>query len=213
MERNFRSWFILLLSTTTQRYRFRFACRDLTYSSSVLFQNRIVISSSDLMWVTTSVSLVHCNNCTDFFQCDYISEINRKSSGYLCMIIQYAGVVLSSLVCAGNFQPAHCLHSSHLCQPSVLSAKSSTLGGREWQVLSPLASRICVAHFAGCAAYCIDEEEGQHRGRGDRRWACLWEKGSRGVRCWWMIMDRTEMKALAQLLAMYVTLLRSMIRE
>jgi hypothetical protein len=88
------------------------------------------------------VSLVHCNNCTDFFQCDYISEINRKSSGYLCMIIQYAGVVLSSLVCAGNFQPAHCLHSGHLCQPSVLSAKSSTLGGREWQVLSPLASPV-----------------------------------------------------------------------
>ena len=62
------------------------------------------------------------------------------------MIIQYAGVVLSSLVCAancaGNFQPAHCLHSSHLCQPSVLSAKSSTLGGREWQVLSPLASPV-----------------------------------------------------------------------
>ena len=142
MERNFRSWFILLLSTTTQRYRFRFACRDLTCSSSVLFQNRIVISSSDLMWVTTSVSLVHCNNRTDFFQCDYISEINRKSSGYLCMIIQYAGVVLSSLVWASNFQPAHCLHSGHLCQPSVLSAKSSTLSGREWRVLSPLASPV-----------------------------------------------------------------------
>ena len=28
-----------------------------------------------------------------------------------------------------------------------------------------------------------------------------------------MLMDQTEMKALAQLLAMYVTLLRSMIRD
>jgi hypothetical protein len=47
-------------------------------------------------------------------------------------------------------------------------------------------SRQSSAHFAGCAAYRIDEEEGQHRGRDDRRWACLWEKGSRGVRCWWI---------------------------